>query len=107
MSDIVCSQIVEINQSGITLKNGTSEIFVCFAECAKNFAGEFSKEASRCVAARDITKRTFIFYTDPKVRLVFKKCFLKGLFTKRALAKKFLELQTAINRYGYTTYDLS
>ena len=78
-----------------------------FEECAKNYAKENSLENSRCVATRDITKLTFTFYTQPKIGLVFKKHFFKDLVSGKSAVSKFLELQKAINKYGFTSYDLS
>lgn len=107
MSNITCFEVVNINDSGITVKSGKTNIKICFDECAKNYAEEKSLKNSRCVAARDITKLTFTFYTDPKISVVFKKHFLKDLFSEKSAVNKFIELQKAINKYGYTSYDLS
>ena len=107
MSNIICFEIVNINSFGITAKSGKKDAKICFDECAKNYANENSLEKSRCVATRDITKLTFTFYTYPKTKVVFKKHFLKNLFSGRSAVSKFLELQKAINKYGYTSYDLS
>ena len=107
MSNIICFEIVDINRSGVTVKSGKTDIKICFDECAKNYANEKSLETSRCVATRDITRLTFTFYTHPKIKVVFKKHFLKDLFSGKSAVRKFLELQKAINKYGYTSYDLS
>ena len=104
MSNIICFEIVNINSLGITVKSGKTDIKICFDECAKN---ENSLENSRCVATRDITKLTFTFYTQPKIRVIFKKHFFKDLVSGKSAVSKFLELQRAINKYGYTSYDLS
>ena len=72
MSDIICFEIANINRSGITVKSGKTDIKICFDECVKNYANEKSLKTSRCVAARDITKLTFTFYTHPNIRVVFK-----------------------------------
>ena len=107
MSNIICFEIVNINNSGITVKSGKTDIKICFDECAKNYANENSLENSRCVATRDITKLTFTFYTQPKIRVIFKKHVFKDLVSGRSAVSKFLELQKTINKYGYTSYDLS
>ena len=107
MSNIICFEIVNINNSGITVKSGKTDIKIFFDECAKNYANENSLENSRCVATRDITKLTFTFYTQPKIRVIFKKHFFKDLVSGRSAVSKFLELQKTINKYGYTSYDLS
>ncbi len=107
MNNIICFEIVNINSSGITVKSGKTDIKIRFDECAKNYANENFLENSRCVATRDITKLTFTFYTQPKIRVIFKKHFFKDLVSGRSAFSKFLELQKAINKYGYTSYDLS
>ena len=107
MSNIICFEIVHINSSGITVKSGKTDIKICFEECVKNYANENDLENSRCVATRNITKLTFTFYTQPKISVVFKKHFFIDLFSKKSAVSKFLELQKAINKYGYTSYDLS
>lgn len=107
MGDIICFKIVDINYSGITVKCGGTNIKIYFDECAKNYADENFLEAGKCITTRDITKLTFTFYTHPKIKVVFKKHFFKDLFSGRSAVSKFLELQKAINKYGYTSYDLS
>lgn len=107
MGNIVCFEMVRMSSSGITVKSGGTNIKINFEECAKNYANENSLKNSRCVATRDITKLTFTFYTQPKISVVFKKHFFIDLFSKKSAVSKFLELQKAINKYGYTSYDLS
>jgi len=104
---IICDEILDVDNSGLTIKCNNSDIFISFAECVKNYANENSLENSRCVATRDITKLTFTFYTQPKLRVIFKKHFFKDLVSGRSAVNKFLELQKTINKYGYTSYDLS
>lgn len=107
MNDIDCFELVDINKTGIIVKNQETKINILFDECAKNYADEKSIEMSRCVATRDITELTFTFYTRPKIRVVFKKHFIKDLLPGKSAVSKFLRLQKAINKCGYTSYDLS
>ena len=110
MSDVIrieIENIVSIDSTGITVKNGEADVVINFEECAKNYAKENSLENSRCVATRDITKLTFTFYTQPKIRVVFKKHFFKDLVSGKSAVSKFLELEKSINKCGYTSYDLS
>lgn len=107
MNDIICSEIVNINSTGITLKHKTANIFVSFEECAKNYANQNFLETSKCVAVRDITNLTFTFYTNPKVKMVFKKSFFKNLFSGKSAVRRFLDLQKSIRNFGFTSYDLS
>lgn len=104
---ILCDEILDINSSGLTIKSSRSDIFISFDECAQNCADEKSFKKSKCIATRDITKLTFTFYTHPKIRVIFKKHFFKDLFSGNSAADRFLELQKAINKYGYTSFDLS
>ncbi len=107
MHDIICTEVISINHSGIKVRDKNKDVTINFEECAKNYANEMSFETSKCVATRDITNLTFIFYTQPKIKLVFKKHFFNDLFSRKTAINKFLELQKAINKYGFTSYDLS
>lgn len=107
MNEIICSEIIDINSSGFILKHKKTSVFISFDECSRNYANEKSVEMSKCVATRDITKLTFTFYTNPKTEIVFKKNFLKDLFSGKSAVGKFLDLEKIINKYGYTSYDLS
>ena len=44
MNDIICFELVSINQKGITIKSKKTDINICFNECAKNYANEKSLE---------------------------------------------------------------
>ncbi len=107
MNEIICFEIMSMNKKGITLKHQDATIFVDFKECAKNFANENSLETSKCVAERDITALTFIFYMNPKVKVVFKKQFFKNLLSGKTAVQKFQDLQSFIIKAGFTSYDLS
>lgn len=107
MNDLIYSEIINISSTGITLKHKGSNIFVSFKECTKNYAKQNSLETSKCVAVRDITSLTFTFYTNPKIKLVFKKNFFKNLFSGKSAVSKFLDLERAIKNFGFTSYDLS
>ena len=104
---IICDELLDVSSSGLTIKCNNSDMFISFDECAKNYANENSLENSCCVATRDITKQTFTFYTQPKIRVIFKKHFFKDLFSGRSAVSKFLDMQKAIVEAGYTSYDLS
>lgn len=104
---VICSEMINVNHCGITLKSGKDEIFINFEECAKNYAKENSLKISSCIAARDITTLTFIFYTNPKTKLIFNKGFFKSILYKKSAVDRFIALQKLINDYGYRTYDLS
>ena len=107
MECAVCYEIMKIEATGLTLKYKGAPLFVCFEDCAKNYACENGLEKSRCIAVRDITKLTFMFFTEPKTYLVFKKSFWKALMTGKSAAQRFMELQKKILQYRYTSFDLS
>ena len=107
MNEIVFSELVSVDQFGIKVKNKKTEVFINFEECAKNYANEKLVEESKCVATRDITRLTFTFYTFPKIKLIFRKHFFKDVLGGKTATGKFMDLQNEINRYGYTSYDLS
>lgn len=107
MNDIIFSEVVNVNSLGLTLKHNGSNILIRFDECAKNFANENSLKLSKCVATRDITKLTFTFYTNPKIKVVFKNSSLKDFLFGRSAVRQFSNLRNAISQYGYTTFDLS
>lgn len=107
MDNIICHEVVDINSKGITLKYRNSNVFIEFEECARNYAKQNFLNSSKCVAVRDITALTFIFYTCPKTKMVFKKNFLTSLFTGKSAVSKFMDLQNSINRFGFTSFDLS
>lgn len=107
MSDIVCYNVVTIDSKGITLKHQKNNIYICFEECAQNYAAEKALITSKCVAVRDITTLSFVFYTHPKIKLVFKKHLLGNFIPNKSAVNKFLYLQKAIEKFGYNSYDLS
>lgn len=107
MNDIICYEIINFNKMGLTVKNKNAEIFISFDECAKNFANENSIKKSKCVAVRDISALTFTFYTKPKIKIVFKKHFLKNLLSGKSAVSRFCDLQKNIIQSGFTSYDLS
>ena len=107
MNDIASFEIINICNAGITLKHENAITFINFNECAKNYAKENSLKMSRCVAERDITTYTFTFYTNPKVKLVFKRIPLKERLLGKTKFSKFRDLQNAIIKAGFLTFDLS
>ena len=106
MNDVICHNIIDVTKEGITLESAGEKIYIDFANCAKNFSLEKGK-VCKCVATRDITKLSFVFYTQPKTNVVFKKSFFKEFFACKSAISKFLDLHKAIAEAGYTSYDLS
>lgn len=107
MSEIICYNVINVDNKGITLEHQNTNIYIGFEDCAKNYAIQKSLKASKCVATRDITTLTFSFYTLPKTKVIFRKHFLKDLISGKSAVSQFLHLQNAISQSGYTSYDLS
>lgn len=106
MYNITCYHAIVVTKEGITLESGKKKIYINFDECIKNFSLENNKGFCRCVATRDITALSFTFYTHPKTNVVFKNSF-KDLIAGKSAKSKFLAMQKAIMKVGYTSYDLS
>ena len=107
MDEMIDLDTAKIGPAGITVKSGGTDVVIRFEECARNYAREKALQTSRCIAERDITKLTFVFYTEPKLRAGFKKRFFRELLPGQTAARKFRKLQKAIENYGYTSYDAS
>ncbi len=107
MNNLICHNVIDVTKEGITLESAGDKIYIDFGECAKNFSLEKGSEFCKCVASRDITTLSFIFYTQPKTNVVFKKRFFKDLIAGKSAISKFLDMQKAIVKVGYTSYDLS
>lgn len=99
------SDIVEIDRSGILFSD---DGFVKFEECKCEWAKEKNINVADtvCVALRfsEGDDRHFIFYSKEKVKLYFR---FKGILKKKKSRDKFSEMQVLLNRYGYTSYDMS
>ena len=107
MNNIICHNVIDVTEEGIILESDKEKIYINFDDCVKNFSLENGREFCKCVATRDVTTLSFTFYTQPKTNLVFKKCFLQDLVTRKSAVSKFFDLQKAIVEVGYTSYDLS
>ena len=108
MLQITNESIVQITREGITFQTPNGDKRIVFSECKRNYASENSLIESNCVATHDITVPVITFYSNPKVEVLFKKKnFFQGLFLKKTWHTKFFELQKAVQKFGYTMYDLS
>ena len=103
MIKFTMTKIVDINSTGMLLKERGSLCFISFEDCAKNFAIENSLKKTKCVATRNIENLTFTFYANKKIKVVFKRRF----FARKSAVNKFMELQKLLDKYGYTSYDLT
>ena len=105
MNEYNCKQIVCFDKNGITFSDGT---VIRFDECRANWANSkgISIEDTTCVAERDISgkKPYFLFYTDNRIRIVFKKGFFPW---SKEYKKEFTDIQMGLIRFGYSSYDCS
>ena len=107
MNNTIYHKITNISQNGITLESQGKKIHICFDDCARTFATQHGTKFNKCVATRDIMTLSFTFYTQPKTKVVFKRCFWKNFIKGNSAVNKFLELQKKIVEAGYSSYDLS
>lgn len=107
MNNIICIDIISVTEEGAILKHKNGTVFIDFDFCAMNYAKESFRVNSKCIAFRDVTKCTFTFFTEPKTNIIFKNHYLKMIFGGKSATGLFLDLQKAINQYGYTSYDMS
>ncbi len=106
MKNVICRRVIDVTEEGITLESDAEKIYIDFKDCVKNFSSEEGKNCN-CVATRDITTLSFTFYTCPKTNVVFKKNFFKELIEGKSARSKFSDMQKAIIKAGYTSYDLA
>lgn len=93
------SDIKSIDKEGIHFKNGDS---ISFAECIGS-----RYNSSTCVAERDILALPPYFeFFSPNIptRVIFNR---KGILSGKQNHRDFLRFQSAINKFGFSTYDLS
>lgn len=97
--EINYSEIETLDKAGMTLKNGDK---ILFKDCIGN-----RYDSIKCVAERDITASPpyFEFFTSGQpTRIIFMG---KGIFSKQKIREQFVYLNRQIQKFGYSTYDLS
>ncbi len=94
------SDIKDMDESGILFDNGLS---IFFEECRKNFSRVYPESSGTCIAERCASANPpyFEFYTCGKSMVIL----FDGL--GRDTQQKFTEFQHKLERYGFSTYDLS
>lgn len=105
MNNIIVRKVIDITKDGLTLESTRGKIYIDFNDCVNNFFLEKGGNG-KCVATRNITTLSFVFYTHPKTYVIFKRRVFKDIIRGSA-TKAFLYLQKAIVEVGYTSYDLS
>ena len=98
-------QIQHFDKYGIIFYDG---IKIIFDECQMNWAKSrgIDPEDSFCVADRNMIAEIpyFTFYTNERIKILFKR----SVFPWDTKYKKaFLNIQMGLNRFGYSSYDLS
>ena len=106
MNELVLSQVVKIEREGVLLRGGSGDAYVSFAECARNFQVEQGGDG-RCVAERDASRMTFLFYSRPRARLELGGRFWRDLLRGGSAVREFRALQAAIERFGYKSCDMT
>lgn len=98
-------KLISIHRDHLVIQCKEKIISIPLAECVQNY-GKETESPNLCVGTRDITKLKFTFYTNPKTEIFLKKptFFPFGWY---GLSQKFRQLQNAIVKAGYRTFDLS
>ena len=107
MNKIICRNIINTVEGGIIIETPKTKKFICFRGCAMNFSLETGNVINRCVAIRDISTLSYVFYTQPKTKVFFKNNCFNNFFVRKSATTKFTDLQQIIIDSGYTSYDLS
>ena len=106
MINVFSPRSFEINNDCIILHSKNKKLLISLKECAQNYSIE-NKTNSSCVATRDITSLSFIFYSKPQIKVVLRDNLLWHLFKRQSAVRLFLDLERAIIELGYTSFDLS
>ena len=99
--------LINTVEGGIIIETLKTKKFICFKDCAMNFSIETGNVINRCVAIRDISTLSYVFYTQPKTKVSFKNNCFNNFFIGKSAMSKFTDLQQIIIDSGYTSYDLS
>lgn len=105
MKEYSYKEIRKITQTGILFMDGAE---LLFEECRNGWCIEhgIKKEQLHCIAERDSLEKTpyFLFYSKDKIKIVFDK---KGIFRMKRNRDDFCDLQVALNRFGFSSCDLT
>lgn len=105
MKEYSYSDIAQVDIKGILFKDNR---FIEFEECKYEWSKEqnISENDSVCVASRfcEGNECYFVFYSKERVKLVFN---MKGLMKRKRNSDKLNEIRVLINRFGYSSYDMT
>ena len=79
-----------------------------FDECRNEWSlqNNIKGEQSCCVAKRDSLAKIpyFLFYSKKRVKVLFDR---QGIFGKKKNKNDFQNLQIVLNRFGFSSYDMT
>ena len=105
MKEYSYKDILKITKAGILFKDGFE---LLFEECRNEWSIERKIKGgeSYCVAERDSLAKIpyFLFYSKDKVKVLFDK---KGILCKKRNSDEFHNLQVILNRFGFSSYDMT
>ena len=105
MKEYSYKDICKITKAGILFKDGFE---LLFEECRNEWSMEnkIKKNESYCVAKRDSLAKIpyFLFYSKNRVKVLFDK---KGFLGKKRNTDDFQNLQILLNRFGFSSYDMT
>lgn len=105
MKEYSYKDIQKITKVGILFRDGFE---LLFEECRNEWSieNDIKKEESYCVAERDSLAKTpyFLFYSKNRIKVLFDK---KGVFGKKRNKDDFQNLQVVLNRFGFSSYDIT
>lgn len=96
-----------MTDKGVILDSTHGILHINFEDCAKNFSLAKGVDFSKCVAIRDINQLSYTFFTQDTTTVVFKRKSIFQLLIRKSATNEFFDLQNAIIKAGYTSYDLS
>ncbi len=105
MKEYSFKDIQKITKVGILFNDGFE---ILFKECRIEWAIEnnIKENESCCVAERDTLAKIpyFLFFSKSKIKVLFDK---KGIFAQKRNRNDFQKLQVILNRFGFSSYDIS
>ncbi|MDE7268701.1 MAG: hypothetical protein K2N89_14680 [Lachnospiraceae bacterium] len=105
MREYSYKDIKKITKAGILFRDGFE---LLFEECRNEWSVEkgMNREHSFCVAERDCLAKIpyFLFYSKKRVKVLFDK---KGIWSKKKNENDFYNLQVVLNRFGFSSYDMT
>ena len=105
MKEYFYKDIQEITKEGILFKDGYK---LLFEECRNEWCKKNNIEAkqSSCVAKRNIAvlEPYFLFHSKEHVMVLFGE---KKLLNRRKIEKQFCNLLFTLNKFGFSSYDMT